>query len=452
MKPAVERGLVLAVLLAASLVACHADRATGPNLVVVTIDTLRADHVGSYGYARATTPRLDELAARGARFAHAYSTASWTAPAMVSLITGATPAQHGIVHGQLEAEPGTREDAGGHVVMQEVLPEAWDTLPEVLGRRGYTTAGFSTNGHLVRSQGFAQGFDHFDEQCLWQRAECVNARVFDWLEQAPPAEPAFLWVHYFDPHHDAGRADRRYDPLPPYDRLFPAEGPARGVERSKALYDGEIRRTDDAIGELIGRVTKHLSPERTVIVLTADHGDEFLERGNWHHTNTVFDELVRVPLIVVGPGVPPGRVVETPVGIADLMPTLLELAGAEAEATEGRSLAPLLRGDDGAEALAGRGLYGETRRWRRLDQRFWLEGSKKLIVDRRADTHRLYDLAADPGERQDRAADEPETVARMQQALDAHLARAEREGRAVTLRPELDPERVEALRALGYLE
>ena len=449
----VRRRLGWGLAIAALLAGCSGKPPASPHLLLITIDTLRADHVGSYGYPRPTTPHIDALAARGVRFSHCYSVAPWTAPAMFTLITGVTPASHGIVHGQLDAEPSAGKGGKPAAVLQEVLPDEWNTLAEALKRRGYTTAGFSTNGHLVRAQGFAQGFDHFDESCLWQRADCVNERVFAWLAAEPHRQPFFLWVHYFDPHHDTTRADRRYDPLPPYASMFPGAGPPLGVERSLALYDGEIRRTDDAVGELLERIDRSAGPAGTTIVLTADHGDEFLERGNWHHTKTVYDELVRVPLIVVPAGGRAGRVVDTPVSLADLMPTLLDLAGANPDAAaEGLSLAPLLANRNTGDDFASRGLYGETRRWARLDRRYWMEGSHKLMVDLEAGTRALYDVVADPGERTDLAPTDPAAADRMQRALDGYLSHAERARHPVPLRPADDAERIEALRSLGYLE
>lgn len=454
MSPGLRRRLRWGLAIAA-LAGCSGEQPpVRPNLLLITIDTLRADHVGSYGYRRPTTPQIDALATRGVRFARCYSPASWTAPAMFSLITGVAPPQHGIVHGQVDAEPtaGAGSGAAPRVVLQEVLAEEWTTIAEALRDRGYTTAGFSSNGHLVRAQGFAQGFDHFDESCLWERADCVNARVLAWLAAQPPRQPFFLWVHYFDPHHDTTRPDRRYDPQPPYDTLFPGEGPPLGVERSLALYDGEIRRTDDAVGELLERIGRSANPASTTVVLTADHGDEFLERGNWYHTKTVYDELVRVPLIVAPGGGRGGRVIDTPVALTDLLPTLLDLAGAKpAFAAEGLSLAPLLAGKPGGEAFAQRGLYGETRRWAGLDRRYWLTGRHKVIVDREAGTREIYDIVADPGERRDLAPAEPALADRLQGALAGYLSRADRVRYPAQLRPEDDPARIEALRALGYL-
>ena len=443
-----------ALVLAGQLAVAEPPPAARPDVVLVTIDTLRADHVGSYGYARPTTPRIDALAGRGVRFSRCYSPAPWTAPAMFALITGVTPASHGIVHGQIDvaADGGGAERGKPVPVLQEVLPDDWTTLAEALRDRGYTTAGFSSNGHLVRAQGFAQGFDHFDERCLWERADCVNARVAEWLAAGPPRRPFFLWVHYFDPHHDTTRPDRRYDPPPPYDALFQAEGAPRGVGRSMALYDGEIRRTDDAVGELLERVGRIGDPATTVVVITADHGDEFLERGNWHHTKTVHDELVRVPLVVVGAGGGAGRVVDTPVSLVDLLPTLLATTGAPPlRAAEGLSLEPLLGGRPASDAFLARGLYGETRRWSGLDRRYWLEGRYKLLVDRTATTRALYDVVADPGERRDLAAAEPAVMERLQRGLDEYLGRVAGARHPVPLRPADDPARVEKLRALGYL-
>ncbi len=439
----------VAVALGVTTVGVATPAAHPPNIVLVTIDTLRADHLGSYGYARPTSPNLDALAARGVRFEHCYSTSSWTVPAMNSLVTGVTPAVHGIVHGDL-AEP----SGGGAptVVMQETLSDAWTTLAEVLKARGYATAGFSTNGHLVRGQGFAQGFDTFDETCVWRRAACINPRVLAWLDSPAARPPFFLWVHYFDPHQDDTRDDRRYDPPPPYDGLFAAAGPPRGVARSMALYDGEIRYTDTELGKLLDRVAAITTP--TLVVVTADHGEEFLERGNWGHTKTVYDELVRVPLIVVPPGSTEGRTVATDVGLLDVMPTLADVAGAPPVAgLEGTSLVPLLDGGAAPAAFADRGLYAETRRWSWLDRRSWIVGSTKLVADRSSGTRKLYDLRADPGERTDLSRARKPVVKSLLGAMKRYLRRVDARGAAKPpLRREDDQERIQKLRSLGYLQ
>jgi arylsulfatase A-like enzyme len=368
---------------------------------------------------------------------------------MNSLITGVTPAVHGIVHGDL-AEP-TADGEAPTVILQETLSEEWTTLAEALRAHGYATAGFSTNGHLVRRQGFAQGFETFDETCVWGRAGCVNPRAIAWLDASAARAPFFLWVHYFDPHHDDSRSDRRYDPPPPYDRLFVATGPPRGVASSMALYDGEIRYTDDALGKLLDHVAAIPSP--TIIVVTADHGDEFQERGNWHHTKTVYNELVRVPLIVVLPGAPASRRVGTNVGLIDVMPTLVDLAGAAPVAgVEGVSLRSLLAGGPEPAALADRGLYIETRRWASLDRRSWVAGSMKLMTDRASRSRALYDLRADPGERTDVQRAHRPVLKQLVAALKTYVKRCDAHVTEPPLRREDDRERIQKLKALGYLQ
>jgi arylsulfatase A-like enzyme len=370
---------------------------------------------------------------------------------MNSLMPGVTPAVHGIVHGDL-AEPAV--DGGAPtVVFQEMLSEEWTTLAEVLRSRGYATAGFSTNGHLVRGQGFAQGFETFDETCVWRRARCVTPRALAWLDSSAARGPFFLWVHYFDPHDDLARSDRRYDPPPPWDGLFVAPGPPGGVARAMALYDGEVRYTDSEVGKLLDRLTASGTP--TVVVVTADHGEEFLERGNWGHTKTMHDELVHVPLIVVPPdSAPVGRTVTANVGLIDIMPTLVDLAGASPVAgVEGVSLRPLLGDAVAPASFAGRALYAETRRWAWLDRRCWLAGSMKLIVDRSSGSRALYDRDIDPGERTDIGRAHKPAVKELLGAMRKYLERAEaRAGGGPPRRREDDPERLRKLRALGYLQ
>lgn len=306
-----------------------------PNVVLVVADALRADHVTSYGYMRPTTPRLDALlAAEGVRFAQATTTAPWTLPANAALLTGRLPARMGI------------DWRGSNI------PLGTPTLAGLLGAAGYSSAAF-VNAYYVSAQfGFERDFDHFDYARPGQGqpkvpANAVSARVLDWLRSWAPtrgAQPLFLFVYYFDSHAP-------FLPPAPYDRSFvdpTYAGQLRNnaygtglpvlqgtiipnqddVAYLKALYDGTISFFDDQLGRLLDGLQGLGLLDNTLLVVTSDHGEQFGEHGKWTHTNSLYEEVMRVPLLMRYPGVlPAGRVVTTPVLHLDVLPTILDLAG-----------------------------------------------------------------------------------------------------------------------------
>jgi arylsulfatase A-like enzyme len=339
-----------------------------PNLLLVSIDSLRADHVGCYGYPRPTTPTLDALAEGGVRFETATSTTSWTLPSHAALFTGLPDSSHGLVDNGLRLDD-------GHLTLAETLREA-----------GYETAGFYGGPYLHPTFGLAQGFDHY-ESCISGfgddtteeavRAEArageaashsdvtgprTVAAVEAFLERraADDPRPLFLFVHFWDVHYDYIAPPEyvaRFDPdyrgtLDGVDvmnnpRIRPGM-PARDLAHLVALYDAEIRFTDDLLARLIAAFQGAAGDDGTVVAVTSDHGEEFLEHGSRGHAQTLYDEVLKIPLVVHAPGrVPEGVVVETPVRIVDIMPTLLGIAGIEKPASAtGRDLSGLWR--DGA--------------------------------------------------------------------------------------------------------
>jgi arylsulfatase A-like enzyme len=424
------------------------------NVVLVSIDSLRADHLGSYGYDRPTSPRLDQLAAEGVRFSAAYATSPWTLPSHASMLTGRYPLSHGAV------------------VFNRRLSPSTPTLATVLGRAGYMTGGFVSFEFLRRGYGFHIGFDYFDDFTTAGDAKVqehhrttgplLNAQIIPWIE-ANADRRFFLFVHYFDVHYN-------YDPPPPYDTMFdqdyvgpdlrrfsrnPAIHPAmpkRHLEHLIALYDGEIRLTDGVVGEVIETLDRLGIGPQTLVVVTADHGDEFFEHGYRGHGTTLYDEVMRIPLLMRWPdGLAAGRVVDTPVSLADLAPTMYELCGVvPPDGIEGQSLVSLLLG----QHMPSRPIYGHLYAPKRpIILAMVRHEHEKYVQDLHAPQAALYDLAVDPGEQRSRfherrghALTGP-LLAWLRQQWQAHrtLPVAERKGNT-------DDDHIERLRALGYVD
>jgi choline-sulfatase len=387
-----------------------------PNILLITIDTLRADHLGCYGYGPAATPVLDSLAARGVRFTAAIAHTPLTAPSHASILTGLLPLGHGV------------RDNGAFV-----LPTSPATLAELLQGDGYRTAAFVSGFPLDRRFGFARGFETYDDHLLRGRdrrrapyvertAEAPTRLASEWIRGT--SDPWFVWVHYFDPHAP-------YEP--------PADLAGRFASRP---YDGEIAFVDRELGRLLEIAAGH--SRNTLVLVTSDHGESLGEHGEATHGVFVYDSTLRVPWIMAGPGISPGRVSPVVARGIDVAPTLLDYAGLQApRAMQGRSLRPAADGQEMQDAPA----YAESLfcklnlGWAGLHA--WRTARFKLIEAPRPE---LYDLAADPGEKRDVSAERGE-VAR---ALRAELLPA-LEARPLDAASVPGHEVRERLRALGYV-
>ena len=366
-----------------------------PNVILISVDTLRRDHLGCYGYGRPASPNIDQLARSGTVFENAVSTCSWTLPAHSSMLTGLYPAFHGL------QDDGTK------------LAPAIPTLPQALQKLGYHTLAVVSHVYVSSQFGLERGFDVFDDSLIEGGAknpiaEQVVDRFLSRMSDLPREERFFSFVHFFDPHLD-------YSPPPPFDTRFtdPAyTGPIEGtitsmlkyfdpnVPMTKAdlrqaigYYDGEIAYLDAEIGRLLRILKQRGRLENTVIVFTSDHGEEFKEHRQLSHGKTLFGEQLRVPLIVAGHhSFPPGtRRAGDLVSAVDLTPTLLELAGAIAlPNTQGVSL---LR----ASPDHSRAVFAESIRFGQ-EMRMARQGRFKLIHYIQNDRRLFYDLLADPRE------------------------------------------------------
>ena len=430
-----------------------------PNLLLITIDTLRADHLGSHGYPRDTSPSLDALAEEGVRFERAMSQAPWTLPSMATLHTALYPSEHG-------ADRSNRRLAPGHT-----------TLAEVLRDGGYHTLGVISHLFVSDRFGFGQGFERFDQGSIAGHEGLTSRRLTRTaleLVGERPAEPFFLWVHYFDPHYtyvdhpahafadpaSVGLADRvSFEFLEERTASLSAEE----VDQVIALYDEEIAHTDAAIGALHAGLEALALQRGLVTAVTADHGELFRERGRFGHGREVWAELVHVPLILHGPErlLGPPRVEPRPAEVRSLARSLLGLAGIESPHFAGADLLAPARGDELAFFEGGYASGDDSRKLGVLDGAGW-----KRVHDLDADTRELYQLVLDPGERSDRSGDPEAAAARA--ALDAALAdwsrrygpaNGQRGGGAASDRAgargsELDlaEGELEHLRDLGYVE
>jgi arylsulfatase A-like enzyme/Tfp pilus assembly protein PilF len=396
------------------------------NLLLVSIDTLRADHLGCYGYAGAQTPRLDSLARSGLRFARATTVVPLTLPAHTSLMTGTFPAWHGV------------RDNGGFYVGDDQ-----NTLAETLRAKGYRTGGFVSSFVLDSRWGIAQGFDTFFDDFdlekygdkggmdIIQRpgSETVD-RAVSWLGEDRD-RPFFAWVHLYDPHTP-------YEAPEPYRSRFPAN--------LVGAYDAEIAAADAQLGRLLDTLEVQGRLAETLVVVTGDHGEMLGEHGEATHGFFIYDAATHIPMIVSGPGVP-AREIADQVRIVDLMPTSLEVLGLPIPPTvQGTSLMPLARGQRlsliaQSESWYPRYHYGWSELLSVQDERFHYI---------RAPRPELYDLQADARELADRAKEDTARLAALDKALDAHLQRTA-SATAAKGPQAVDSETEEKLAALGYV-
>jgi len=413
-----------AALAAALLLACEPG-AKRPNLLFVSIDTLRADHLGFEGWPRPTSPNLDALAAKSVVFDSAQSASSWTLPSLASLMTSLQASAHGCDQIASRLDP------------------SYTTCAEILRDSGYDTAFVASHVFLSAGYGLQQGFTHVDTRILQDESAITSPAVTDWglawLEnKAAVADgvPWFLWLHYFDPHAPYLVHEGISEPF--------------GTETDLDRYDGEIAFTDQHLGRLFEAFERLGFAENTILVVVADHGEEFGEHGVQGHGYDLHEEVVRIPLVVRVPGVAPRRVDDV-VPTVDVMPTLLELCGARARRElEGESLLPLLAGrsDQAREALSEvRWQFGQ-------DMKSLRQGPWKLIDSRRGQNaaEMLYEKNADRAETANVVADHPETAEAMRTDLRERVETSRKLSSGYEHRKTstLTPAEEERLRALGY--
>jgi arylsulfatase A-like enzyme len=423
------------------------------NVLVYLIDTLRADKLHAYQpESRVRAPGLDRFTAGATTFLRGHTQENWTKPSVATLLSGLMPWQHTAVTGE------------------SVVPRSVTLLPEMLKEHGFYTGSFIANGYVSQAFGFRQGWDTYRNYIRENRrtdAEHVAADVLSWLDDRPDDQPFLLYVHTIDPHVP-------YRPPNEFLQMY-EETPYRGplsfrrdatllgniktgrtrttaADRAhlEALYDGEISYHDVHFAAILDGLERRGLDESTMIVVTADHGEEFWDHGSVGHGHSVYEELLHIPFFIRLPGLEPTEI-GTPVGLSDVIPTILDALGKEIpEDLAGRSLLPaLLRGE---ESAPGYTISGFMENWRAI-----VIGRTKLI-QRTTHAPRIYDLATDPNEEEDLATERPLAVRSARGLLGLAMAATDDRHRARTRqrhRPEsiqIDSELEAHLEALGYVQ
>ncbi len=427
-----------------------------PNVVLYIVDTLRADHLGCYGYPGPTSPHIDAFAKESTRFERASAQSAWTKPSVASIISGLYPPVHGANS------------------VSDILSDEVTTLAETLEAAGYATAAFVTNSVLSREYGFDQGYEHFEYlkepggREFHQLSDTVNESVFSWLGERPEGKPFFLFVHTMDPHAP-------YTPRSPFSEKFAGgvqdpivgllpnvnaltwrgRGPAKYTARDlKALYDGEIAFNDSQFGALVERLKELNLFDASVVVFLSDHGEEFGDHGRWQHGFSLYQEILHVPLIIKFPnGDGAGAVVERVVGQVDVMPTVLDAVGlVPSAAIQGKSQVASTGNNTAWQESFPRFSFIRKQRWR--DVAAVTAGNWKLVWYRNYDVPRpqieLFNLDNDPEERHSLVLKAPILAGYMLSLLKG--ADLSWQGRTPAEKSVMTDEMEERLRALGYLQ
>jgi len=419
---------------------------TRPNLILLSVDTLRADHLGLYGYSRKTSPNLDQLLSRGAWFSDATCNVPLTNPSFSSMLTSRYPHQTGATRNGIPMIPGNQ------------------TLAQILKDQGYHTAAILSNWPLkARLSGLKPGFDLYDDEFFEKRwlffnderdAERVTGQALSWLEQKP-AEPFFLWVHYSDPHA-------------PYlnhpDFSFRSRSRLSVAERNLDDYDSEIAYADHYIGKLLEALQAREFYSRTLIVFLADHGESLGEHQYTGHGRNLYQPSLRVPFGLIGPGIPPGRRLDSPVELLDLAPTLLAYTGfTPGPKMLGRNLLPAIQGQ--AE-LTRRLIYFETypgavpqvkgaEEFRNPQKPIWIgfrDGPVKISYSLRTSRWELFHLGPDPAELHNLAKVTDPGFIEVSERLLAWYHLQEKEGWAVGQTDALTDQDRKQFESLGYVD
>jgi arylsulfatase A-like enzyme len=459
-------GLVGAATVAASgpsLIRAEARRPR--NVLFVCLDTVRADHLSTYGYVRRTSPNLDRLAERSVVFEDVLSPSSWTLPVLASVMTGLYPAEHGATYFRTPIREGTVR------------------LAEVLGRAGMTSAAFGQFPFHFGFYRFPVGFDTFRQK--WSMlAPTTTGQVLRWLRDRPDdGRGFFAWVHYFEPHlpyqiqldsvgfYDwkyRGKVFDVYDPKAIIKLAMENTPQARAdLLRVLDLYDGEIFCADKYLGWVLAELRRLKLMDDTMVIVMADHGEHFLEHGMVEHGNSLYEELVRVPLVIYAPGCRPGRCPDL-VSLIDLMPTILEYLRVPGPKTPGRSLMPVLQGErppdralfsaldvvtsvifvpDGRDPSDPNQILTKDNSVKNM--KAVRHGKRKLIFDAMRQAYEYYDLAVDPREQLNLLATGYDPPADLKRELDDWIVAMNRYKPPVAAP---DPAIIESMRALGYIQ
>ncbi len=434
------------------------------NILFITIETLRADHVGCYGYRRNTTPAIDQLAREGARFTQAIAASPWTMPSQMTMFTSVHPSEHQAID------------------YHHKLLAGLTTLAAELKKADYQTAGITSNPSCYGKFGFSRGFDHYDDFTVFLVTDLnvfeehekplpfhqtitnktVSRMALQWLKKKrDKTRPFFLHLFYFDPHYD-------YTPPQKYARLFTdpkyngkQDGTGilelRGTTINKAekqhiinLYDAEVRYTDDHIAKIIGELKKLRLYDDTIILVVADHGEEFWDHNSLAHDHTLYDELVQVPLVIRWPAkIKAGTVITEQVSHLDVMPTLLAMAGVPVpQQCRGQSLLPLLTGNK--KGFVQGPAFLETEVEEKL--RGIRTSTRKIVRDLETGALAFYYLRKDPKEQRNLAGTRKErSFQQLRKQFEAWEKAMQKAREKKTAKGKVDPKILKKLKALGYM-
>ena len=434
-----------APLWGAPIVVAPGEASGPPNIIVISLDTLRSDYVGAEKQGRRLTPELDRFRQTGAIFENAMTTYPSTTGSHMSLFTGVYPATHQTIHAR------------------KTLPRAIPTMAETLAGHGYATAAVTENAMLNAGSGFLRGFDSYQEQKgddVWDTEGAIEKTFSDallWLE-THPNERFFLFIHTYQVHFPYTPPDRHNHFRKNLKGKLPEEKLARQAVWSESGYAGEVIYMDTEVGSLLRSLDQRINLDNTIVVITADHGEEFAEHGSIGHAETLHSEVLNIPMSIHYPGkIPAQTQVTAPASLVDILPTVLDFAGLPAHpGTQGVSLRPLI---DGQPLSEPRAIYAQNfgkngQEWavRTLDRKFIFTGNKKIPRE-------AYDLAADPQENNplemtDDIANEGMDLIRDYKSLvvEAMTRRMQRQAEVKAPEKPLDQSVVNKLRALGYMD
>jgi len=424
------------------------------NVVLISIDTLRPDHLGCYGYKRNTSPFIDEIAKDGVLFKNVISSSSWTAPAMASLFTSVNPSVHGVNHGV---------NKQGTIYNREVLSDSLATISSVLKEHGFFTMGFSSNLHMSKEMGFAKGFDVY--KCTrFSNANRLNKVILkDKDKNFRKDKKFFLWIHYFDPHWPYSAQDpwiRRYNSneknFEDVDFKLKSDifKDKYNLKNNKELLENLIDRYDSEINFLDRKISllfkKLPIDENTLIIITADHGEEFLEHNDFTHGNNLYNQTVKIPLIIRLPASMniKGISIEENVGIIDIFPTILDILNIPIELKlDGKSFLPLIENRKSSDKrIIVSELYREEANILSLIQGKW-----KYIHDYKENKAELYDLKMDRDEKINLIDKNPAIRSNMENQLKKYLESVKgRKIKPKVINP--DEDTLKRLKSLGYVD
>ncbi len=431
-----------------------------PNIIVVLTDTLRADYLGTYGFQGDISRHIDELAGESVVFENCFTQAPWTKPSTASLFTSTYPRVH-----QLTNHKGMFWSSSDDELFETgVLPNDLVTLAEGLKAAGYQTGGFVANPWITGEFGFSQGFDRYYDEATGRAlpADIFLEAARDWLDEISADQPFFLYLHLMDvhdpfeaPYTDARAlrdspslgAERQLSELPP-SYLEPGST-SLSVRHWRSRYAANVREYDRRLSFFVDELRHTGILDESYLVFTSDHGEELYEHGHWAHGYTLHHHQVHVPLFIRAPDAEHGgEKVTSVVQNIDLMPTLVSLAGAEIPASaQGKDLSGFLRG-----VAPARGRYSFASAARLEPGRYSVRSHEyNLIKDLNTQETWLYDLENDPGELYNLAQIEPKLREKLEQVLVRHLKRMEVRGGIAPETRTVDDERIEQLRALGYV-